>query len=74
MISRAWLSAIGLSETSRRGLVRFAQCGGYWLNSRLNTDLNDAIYNNLVIRTSYLAIEADKRCGDGERNLGSSQK
>lgn len=74
MISRAWLSAIGLSHTERRGLVHFPSSGGYWLNTKLDADLYNAVYDNLVIRTSYLAKEADKRSGDGERNLGCSQK
>ncbi|KLP46333.1 inovirus Gp2 family protein [Enterobacter ludwigii] len=74
MICRAWLSATGISESERRGLVHFASYGGYWLNNKLDQDINDAIYTSVVIRVSYLAKDATKCNDDGERNFGCSCK
>lgn len=74
MISRAWLSAMGISESKRRGLVHFANYGGYWLSNKLESDIYDAVYTNVVIRVSYLAKDATKCNADDERNFGCSQK
>ncbi|MDK9362942.1 inovirus Gp2 family protein [Lelliottia wanjuensis] len=73
MISLAWMSAIGLGANECKGLAFFCHSDNFWIEHKLSADLDDVVYDSVVVRTAYMAKEYSKH-SDGERNFGCSQK